>query len=102
MRLRFHMAADDFVGGHGWYIDHFRVNFPTGPPTDVGSSGPRLAIGAPWPNPAHERLRISLALPRAAQVDWSLFDLADLGDGALDALWERTHAAHVAWEELSR
>ena len=25
-------------------------------------------------------------------------DPADLGDAALDALWERTHASHLAWE----
>jgi hypothetical protein len=76
VRLRFHIGADDYVGGHGWYIDHVRVTFPTGTPTDVGSKGDRLAIGAPWPNPAQDRLRLSLVLPRAAAIDWSLFDLA--------------------------
>ena len=30
------------------------------------------------------------------------FDLDEFADGALDALWERTHAAHVAWDAAGR
>ncbi len=111
--LRFHMGADDFVGGHGWYIDHVRVTFPTGPISDAGSGTARLAIGAPWPNPAHERLRVSLALPRAAEVDWSLFDLAgrrvaslahgrrEAGVGTLEAALPGHLASGVYFARLS-
>ena len=111
--LRFHMGADDFVAGHGWWIDHVRLTFPTGPISDAGSGTVRLAIGAPWPNPAHDRLRISLALPRAAVVHWDLFDLAgrrvaslargrrEAGTGTLEAALPGHLASGVYFARLS-
>src|SRR5262249_30872008 len=35
VRFRFHMAADDFVGREGWYVDHVRVLYPGGPSAGV-------------------------------------------------------------------
>ena len=35
----------------------------------------------------------------AALRDVFGFDLDELGDPALDALWQRTHAAHLAWQD---
>ncbi len=73
-RVRFRMLADDFVGDDGWLVDRVRVDFP-GDATSVPAAPADLSA-RPWPNPALDRLRIELALPRAGEVEWELFDLA--------------------------
>jgi hypothetical protein len=76
VRFRFHMSADDFVGREGWYVDHVRVVYPGSGPLAVPAGTPSLSIGAPSPNPARSRIEQALALPRAADIEWSLFDIA--------------------------
>src|SRR5436853_413976 len=46
---------------------------------------------------AHERTLESSAELRAALREIFGFDLDEFTDGALDALWQRSHAAHLAW-----
>ncbi|HTM56795.1 MAG TPA: hypothetical protein VL123_00105 [Candidatus Udaeobacter sp.] len=76
VRFRFHMAADDFVGREGWYVDHLRVLYP-GSTASVALPGQAsLRIGPPSPNPARARLSQVIELPRDADVRWELFDLA--------------------------
>jgi hypothetical protein len=76
VRVRFRMSSDLFVGGGGWWIDQVRFHFPQQPTTGTGPNTPALALGACWPNPASGELRQSLRLPRAAAVEWALYDLA--------------------------
>ena len=76
VRFRFHMAADDFVGREGWYVDHVRVLYPGSTASILTPGTGVLRIGAPTPNPARARLMQTLELPRGAQVSWELFDLA--------------------------
>ncbi len=76
VRVGFRMAADNFVGDQGWFVDHFQVNFPEGAVSDVRPVPPALAIGLPWPNPARDRLRLSVVLASATSAEWSLYDLA--------------------------
>jgi hypothetical protein len=74
-RIRFRMTTDDWIGGAGWDVDHVRIDAPAGPPTGVPAPA-ALALGRPWPNPTRGSLRLSLALPRAAEVEWALYDVA--------------------------
>ena len=77
VRVRFRMSTDLFVGKDGWWVDHVQFHFPQQP--IAGTGPPRvttLALGACWPNPASSALRQALRLPRAAAVDWALYDLA--------------------------
>src|SRR5262249_5226123 len=76
VRFRLHMAADDFVGREGWYVDHVRVLAADPTVTDVPPRAPALRIGAPAPDPARSRRAQALSLPRAAAVRWELFDLS--------------------------
>ncbi|HTK30459.1 MAG TPA: hypothetical protein VL332_00745 [Candidatus Saccharimonadaceae bacterium] len=90
IRVRFHMGADESVGGHGWWIDHVRVTRPMSGPVTSVPGGVAFVVGAPWPNPTSRALALSLSLPRAADVEWSLFDvagrrLATLVRGRMDA-----------------
>jgi len=90
VRVRFHVNTDLFVGGGGWWIDQVHFHFPQQPTTSVGPPVAALALGSCWPNPADRALRQSLRLPRAASVEWSLYDLAGrrvavLHDGELSA-----------------
>jgi len=77
VRVRFRMSTDLFVGKDGWWVDHVQFHFPQQP---IAGTGPppvtTLALGACWPNPASSALRQALRLPRAAAVDWALYDLA--------------------------
>jgi len=73
-RIRFRMLADDFLGFDGWIVDRIHIDFP-GDVTAVplaSDAGP----WRPWPNPASEALHVRFALPRAGEVEWTLFDLA--------------------------
>ncbi|MBI1799173.1 MAG: hypothetical protein HYR73_05760, partial [Candidatus Eisenbacteria bacterium] len=74
--FRFHMAADDFVGREGWYVDHVLVTYPNGETLDLSDGPAAFGIGSPAPNPARDRIAQSLTLARAAHVEWSLFDVA--------------------------
>ena len=90
VRVRFRMSTDVFVGGGGWWVDQVHFHFPQQPTTGTGPSPVALALGSCWPNPASRALRQSLRLPRAAVVEWSLYDLAGrrvavLHDGELSA-----------------
>jgi hypothetical protein len=90
VRVRFRMSTDLFVGHGGWWVDQVQVHFPQQPTTGAGAPALSLALGPCWPNPASLALRQSLRLPRAAVVEWALFDLAGrrvvaLHDGTLTA-----------------
>ena len=50
---------------------------------------------------AYERTLDSAADLKAVLADVFAFDLDDFDDTVLDALWDRTHAAHVAWREVA-
>ena len=76
VRVRFRMSSDLFVGGGGWWIDQVRFHFPQQPTAGAGPNEVTLALGACWPNPASGELRQALRLPRAAVVEWALYDLA--------------------------
>jgi len=76
VRVRFRMSSDLFVGGGGWWIDQVRFHFPQQATAGAGPNEVTLALGACWPNPASGELRQALRLPRAAVVDWALYDLA--------------------------
>ena len=87
-RVRFRMAADDFTGALGWDVDRVRIDPPAGTPAGTGGGPLALAIGAPWPNPARAALALALVVPRAARMEWALYDiagrrLATLAQGAL-------------------
>jgi N-hydroxyarylamine O-acetyltransferase len=51
---------------------------------------------------AHERTLASGDELTTALRDVFGFDLDEFADGVLDALWGRTHAAHLAWEAAGR
>ncbi|MEQ1832059.1 MAG: hypothetical protein ABL977_03305 [Candidatus Eisenbacteria bacterium] len=77
VRLRFRMSTDLFVGYGGWWIDQVRFHFPDQAVTGVGAS--RIAgvqLGPLWPNPASGALRQALRLGSAADVEWTLHDIA--------------------------
>jgi len=74
VRIRFRMLADDFVGYDGWLVDHIVVDFPDA--STAVDAGVARADRAPWPNPARDEIRVSLASPRAAEAEWALYDLA--------------------------
>lgn len=76
VRFRFHMAADDFVGREGWYVDHVRVLAADPAAAGVPRGSATLVIGAPAPNPSRGRIAQALSLPRAVDVRWELFDLS--------------------------
>jgi hypothetical protein len=91
VRVRFRMSTDLFVGAGGWWLDDLRFRFPdqstVGVP-DAGASS--VALGPPWPNPAAGPLRLSLRVGDAAEVEWTLHDVAgrrvaSLWRGALPA-----------------
>jgi hypothetical protein len=102
VRVRFRMSTDLFVGRGGWWVDDVRFRFPDQLTTGVPGTGPaRVELGPTSPNPASGPLRQSLHLPRAANVEWSLYDLAgrrvtSLWRGALPA------GAHELRAELPR
>ena len=76
VRFRFHMAADDFVGREGWYVDHVRLVAPGSPVALVPADAPAFRVAPPAPNPAGARIRQGLTLARPANVSWELFDPA--------------------------
>jgi hypothetical protein len=77
VRVRFRMSSDLFVGRGGWWVDDVRFHFPDQPTTGLPPAGQgRVELGPLSPNPARGLLQQSLHLPRAAAVEWSLFDLA--------------------------
>ncbi len=77
VRVRFRMSTDLFLGRGGWWIDQVRFHFPDQAVTEVGAPHARaVELGALWPNPARGLLRQALRLPVAADVDWSLHDVA--------------------------
>ncbi|HEY6868059.1 MAG TPA: hypothetical protein VI792_12430, partial [Candidatus Eisenbacteria bacterium] len=84
-RVRFRMLADDFSGSTGWFVDHVRIVYPG--TSDVPGAPGRPAISRPWPNPARAELRLSVALARAAEADWALYDVAGR---RVAALWRGT------------
>jgi hypothetical protein len=79
--LRFRMATDNFIAGQGWFIDNVRWILPDGPTAVT----PALSTSPPWPNPAHDLLRMSALVPATGRATWSLFDIA--GRRVL-SLWE--------------
>jgi hypothetical protein len=73
-RVQLHACADDWIGRGGVWIDRVRVLFPNG--GSLGVPAPvEIACGPAWPNPTRGELRLPLALPRAATVEWSLHDV---------------------------
>jgi hypothetical protein len=73
VRVRFRMLSDEFIGRDGWRLDHLRIQLPTGS-SDVADD-----IGLPgrlWPNPARDRVRLSLPRTLGGDADWALHDLA--------------------------
>jgi hypothetical protein len=77
IRVRFRMSTDLFVGRGGWWVDDVRIHFPDQPTTGVPGTGAlRVELGPLSPNPASGPLQQSLRLPRAANVEWTLYDLA--------------------------
>ena len=90
LRVRWRMCADDFYGRDGWWIDHVRVRYPDEALLAVAPPTLKLTAGPAWPNPSRGALRLGLTLPRAAAVDWALYDLqgrraATLWRGAREA-----------------
>jgi hypothetical protein len=77
VRVRFRMSTDLFVGRGGWWVDDVRFHFPNPATTSVPRSGPpSVELGPLSPNPASGPLRQTLRLPRAANVEWTLYDVA--------------------------
>jgi hypothetical protein len=77
LRVRFRMSSDLFVGAGGWWVDDVRFHFPDQPTTGVPNpAAAAVELGPLSPNPATGPLVQSLRLPRSADVEWSLFDLA--------------------------
>jgi hypothetical protein len=71
------MSSDLFVGRGGWWVDDVRFHFPDQPTAGVPGAGTvRVELGPLSPNPARGPLQQSLRMPRAADVEWSLYDLA--------------------------
>jgi len=75
VNLRFRMLADDFQGYDGWLVDSVRVTWP-GATLDAPLAGAQAGIGLPRPNPADRALSLLLALPRPAETEWALYDVA--------------------------
>jgi hypothetical protein len=77
IRVRFRMSSDLYVGAGGWWVDDVHFHFPGQPTTGVGGEPlAALELGPLWPNPSAAALSQALRLPAAAEVEWSLFDLA--------------------------
>lgn len=72
--LRFLVFADDFMGDEGWWLDHFRLEYPNGVVTGV-TPGAGVELASAWPNPARGELRQRISVSAAAEVEWALFDL---------------------------
>jgi hypothetical protein len=70
------MSTDLFVGAGGWWVDDVRVHFPTQSTAGVGDVVTGVELGPLWPNPVAGPFRQAVRLPAAADVEWSLFDLA--------------------------
>jgi len=75
VRVRFRMLADNFLGLDGWLVDRVRVTW-TGGTLDVPVAGGTVHLGPAWPNPARTALNLAVSLPRAAEAEWSLYDVA--------------------------
>ena len=75
VRVRFRMLADDFMGFDGWLVDSVRVTWPGGA-LEVPRALTPLSVGRPRPNPTRGVLGLSLALPRATEAEWALYDVA--------------------------
>lgn len=75
IRFRFRMCADDMVGAAGWWVDRLRVHFPDNTTVDVPIGPAAMALGATWPNPAHEHLHQSVQLARDSDLEWTLLDV---------------------------
>jgi photosystem II stability/assembly factor-like uncharacterized protein len=100
--LTLHAASRQlFAWTHGrsaWKLDLTTLPSSTPPPT----APTRLALTAPWPNPAHDTVRMSLDLPRDARVEVAIYDcvgrrVSTLLEGAIAAgthplVWDRRGA----------
>ena len=73
LRIRFRMLSDEFIGREGWRLDHVRIQLPSG---STGVAGEITLAGRLWPNPARDRVRLSLPRTIAGEADWALHDLA--------------------------
>jgi len=76
VRVRFRMSTDEFVGAGGWWVDQVRFHFPDQPTAGVSPLPATIELGPLSPNPSTGTLAQALRLPRAARVDWALFDVA--------------------------
>jgi len=75
LRLRIRMCSDDLVGEDGLWVDRVRVSYPSETILGVEPDVTSLVVGPPWPNPCRGALRVALALPRTARVEWTLHDV---------------------------
>ena len=102
VRFRLRMLADNAGQYDGWNFDSLRIvaydPAMQPAPVAVGDAAvpPRLALGAPSPNPASGRVRLDFALPRAGGARMEILDLAGrrvrgVFDGTLGA---GTHVFH--------
>lgn len=73
IRVRFRMLSDEFIGREGWRIDHLRIQPPN---SSTGVGDEVVTAGRLWPNPARDRVRLSLPRTFSGEAEWALHDLA--------------------------
>jgi hypothetical protein len=86
IRVRFRIVTDDFFGRDGWRIDNLRI-VPPGAAAGLADAG--SMPGRLWPNPARDRVRLTLPRTLAGDGDWALHDLAGR---RVATLWKGTLA----------
>ena len=75
VRLRVRMCSDDLVGADGLWVDRVRVHYPDETLLGVGPGVAAISVGPSGPNPTRGALRVALALPRSARIEWTLLDV---------------------------
>jgi hypothetical protein len=64
----------------------------------VEDDGSQVAFTEPWPNPAHNSIRLSLHLPRTATTQIHVFDIMARRVRTLESGWRGPGAVPVSWD----
>lgn len=75
VRLRVRTCSDDLIGRGGVWVDRVRVHYPDETTVAVAPTAEPMALAPPWPNPSRGTIRLPLALPRLARIEWTLLDV---------------------------
>ncbi|MBN1426635.1 T9SS type A sorting domain-containing protein, partial [Candidatus Fermentibacteria bacterium] len=105
--IRFRLFADEYVTGWGWVIDNLEIQQEL-PVDEVSGTLPKeFMLAQNHPNPFRQSTTIAFALPNAADVTLSVYDLAGrmvstlvqepLDAGSYEVTWKTTGLASGAY-----